>query len=170
MKTHMISRLLIAAALGATALGSSLLAASHDQDPRAISAPAPKYPYELKRAEVEGAVLVSFTITAQGDVTDVVAVKSTDRNFAVSAVNAVKSWKFAPATKDGQAVNMPALQIVTYSLTGGDTVTPLATLVETMQPRHPLLIAASHDRCFCGSGRMFNECHGTGKLLVVATK
>lgn len=167
MKTCRIS-LLIAAALGASALCPSLLAVSHDQDPKVISATAPKYPYELLRAEVEGAVLVSFTVTAQGGVTDVVVVNSTDRAFEASALNSVKSWKFAPAIKEGSAVNMPVLQIVTFSLIGTGSETTRAALVASMLPRHPLMLAASHDQCFCGSNKMFNDCHGTSKLFVAS--
>ena len=167
MKTYKTS-LLIAAALGATVFGSPMFANSHDQDPKVITTSAPKYPYELLRAEVEGAVLVSFTVTAQGGVTDVVAVKSSDRAFEEAALNSVKSWKFAPALKDGQAVSMPVLQIVTFSLTGTGTETTRAALAATMLPRHPLLLTASHDQCFCGSGKVFSDCHGSSQLSVAA--
>lgn len=170
MNTHKTSLLLIAAALGASALCSSLFAATHDQDPKAVSTPAPKYPYEQKRAEIEGAVLVSFTITAQGDVTDVTAVKSTDRGFEESALKAVSAWKFAPALKAGRPVDLPALQIVTFTLNGQETPTSLSTLVATMRPQHAVPVVMSHDKCFCGSGKMFTACHGTDRFLLMATK
>jgi len=169
MNTYKPSLLLIAAALGASAFCSPLFAATHDQDPTAISMPSPKYPYELKRAEIEGAVLVSFTVTAQGNVAKVVAVKSTDRAFEESALKAVRKWKFNPAMKEGQVVNLPALQVVTFTLIGRDSETPAAALLATMRPRHAIEVAASHDKCFCKSGKMFGECHGTARFLLLAS-
>jgi TonB family protein len=80
---------------------------------------SPVYPPALKRAGVEGTVMVAFVVQANGEVRDVRAVRSTDPLLAQAAVNAIKGWKFAPATKDGGAVATATELPVKFRLTEG---------------------------------------------------
>jgi TonB family protein len=169
MKTRLTSAFFVAAVFGTSAL-TSLLAANydkHDRHPQAISTPAPTYRYDLRRAEIEGAVLVSFNVTAQGAVTDAVVVKSTDLVFEEPTLQAVKKWKFAPAIIDGHAAMVPAMQLVTFSVTGRNPETPTIALVQKMKnrssdPSLALAKIASTNLCFCESGKVYNDCHGHG--------
>jgi len=101
----------LAAALSVSAL-SPLSAAVQDAKP--ISQAAPVYSSDLRAACIEGQVVVSFTITASGDVINPKVVSSTDRNLENPALEAVRKWKFAPATKDGVAIKVKALQPVAF--------------------------------------------------------
>jgi len=65
----------------------------------------PAYPEQAERRGIEGTVVVKFQVLADGDVGDIFVEKSS--GFPVldeAAMQAVKSWTFYPATKDGEPV------------------------------------------------------------------
>jgi TonB family protein len=138
----------------------------HDQDPRVISQPAPEYPYQAKRADIEGAVLVEFIVNVQGQVINPIVVGSTDPVFEKAAIEAVKEWKFAAALHEGQPVSVPVLRLITFTNKEHTPAISTAQLVQAMQIRMPLTGVSTHDPCFCDSGKPFSECHGTGSLVV----
>jgi TonB family protein len=49
----------------------------------------------------EGRVVVQFTVTAKGKITKRKVVKSGGKYFDTAALNAVDTWKYEPAMKDG---------------------------------------------------------------------
>ncbi|WP_199100913.1 energy transducer TonB [Dyella sp. ASV21] len=66
---------------------------------------SPRYPTTAVRANQEGWVEVSFTITPEGNVDDVKVVDAEPRHvFDRAAVEAVSRWKYQPATQDGSPV------------------------------------------------------------------
>ncbi|KRE99959.1 energy transducer TonB [Frateuria sp. Soil773] len=89
-------------------------AANPAQDTAAVgaSSPAiliknvlPRYPTQAKRANQEGWVDVEYTITVEGDVSDVKVTGSQPRHvFEREATDAVERWKFKPAMRDGTPV------------------------------------------------------------------
>jgi protein TonB len=87
-----------------------------DQGPTPVSQCPPKYAYDLRHDEIEGTVVVSYTITAQGDVANPVVVSSTDKAFTGATLAAIRQWKFKPAMKDGVAVNTPVRTTVNFIL------------------------------------------------------
>ena len=48
--------------------------------------------------------MLVLAINEKGGVDDVKVVRSSDRRFEQKAIDAVKQWEFAPATKDGKPV------------------------------------------------------------------
>ncbi len=76
-----------------------------DQIPQPRVQVKPNYPFEMRRAGISGEVLVAFIVSANGDVVDAYAVKSTQREFESPAVQAVLKWKFRPGRKGGRNVN-----------------------------------------------------------------
>lgn len=65
----------------------------------------PRYPTTAVRANQEGWVEVTFTITPEGTVDDVKVVDAEPRHvFDRAATEAVSRWKFQPATQDGNPV------------------------------------------------------------------
>nr|WP_318024218.1 energy transducer TonB [Dyella japonica] len=65
----------------------------------------PRYPTTAVRANQEGWVEVTFTITPEGSVDDVKVVDAEPRHvFDHAATEAVSRWKFQPATQDGTPV------------------------------------------------------------------
>ena len=143
MKTCYLRKnfILLFAALLGTAAFSTLSAA--DQDPKAITPLAPAYPGEMQHAGREGAVLVAFTITPQGDVADAVVVSSTQRTFEASTLAAVKQWKFAPGMKDGIAVSTSARQLITFMDSTHDVSATTTRLTAKLRVRNPQPMVAS---------------------------
>src|SRR4051794_11349517 len=76
-----------------------------DQKPVIKVQVAPQYPTEMRRAEIEGEVLVDFVVTSEGNVVKASALSSSHREFETAAVIAVSKWKFAPGKKSGKPVN-----------------------------------------------------------------
>ena len=103
----------LAAALSVFALNQ---ASAGVQNATPVSQAVPAYSHELRASGVEGEVVVGFTITAKGDVVNPVVVSSTDMLLNRPTLAAVRKWKFAPALKDGVAVDQKAVQAVAYMI------------------------------------------------------
>lgn len=58
----------------------------------------PVYPAELRKATITGSVKVSFRVMADGSVTDVKVISSSEPAFATAALEAVRQWRFKPWT------------------------------------------------------------------------
>jgi periplasmic protein TonB len=64
--------------------------------------PSPRYPMEALRAHREGQVVLSVTVTPEGDVTNVaVGHSSGDALLDQAAEEAVRNWRFAAADRPG---------------------------------------------------------------------
>jgi TonB family protein len=76
--------------------------------PRALHYPEPKYSKSARKSKIQGIVELSAVIGVDGRAHDIVVVKSLEPSLDANAIEAVKTWKFAPATKEGrpQAVQM----------------------------------------------------------------
>ncbi len=72
--------------------------------PKAISMPQPEYTDQARRKKINGTVLFSLVVAADGTVRDPAVTRSLDRGLDKQALETVKKWKFQPATKDGQPV------------------------------------------------------------------
>ncbi len=83
---------------------------SLDQQPVARVRVPPQYPFEMKRAGIEGEVVVEFIVDTNGDVRNPFVVRSTQREFDAAAIQAVSKWKFRPGRKGGRAVNTSRVQ------------------------------------------------------------
>ncbi len=57
-----------------------------------------------------------MAVNGKGDVDDVKVVRSSNRQFDQSAMNAAKQWKFLPATKDGRPVAVQMNSEMTFKL------------------------------------------------------
>jgi periplasmic protein TonB len=76
-----------------------------DQTPVARFQSNPVYPFEMRRAGIEGQVLVGFIVDSKGSVREAYAVRSTHTEFESAAVQAVNKWRFRPGKKGGRNVN-----------------------------------------------------------------
>jgi TonB family protein len=72
--------------------------------PRALYTPEPKYSRNARNQKIEGTVTLSMIIGTDGKPHDVKLVKSLEPSLDAIAIEGVKKWKFAPATKDGRPV------------------------------------------------------------------
>lgn len=79
--------------------------------PVAIQKVQPVYPPEAKAAGIEGSSIVVAIIDVDGNVIDAKNETSTREDFAAAALEAVRQWKFKPATLEGKPIT------VKYTLT-----------------------------------------------------
>lgn len=68
--------------------------------PVPVAVVAPRVPAGLVGSEAD----VEFTVTASGKPEAISVRSATDPELASAVIDAVKQWKFAPAQKDGMAV------------------------------------------------------------------
>jgi TonB family protein len=129
MKTQLISAGLLTAALSVFA-PTAVFAGCQDAKP--VSQAAPSYSHDLRASGIEGEVVVGFTISATGEVSDAVVVSSTDRALERPTLAAVRKWKFTPAMKDGVAVSIKAVQPVAFLIS---ELHPEANTLATSKPR-----------------------------------
>jgi TonB family protein len=71
---------------------------------KATYQPNPEYSDRAARKKIQGDVLLSIVVTAEGTVRDPQVTRSLDKDLDKNAVECVKKWKFEPATKDGKPV------------------------------------------------------------------
>lgn len=72
--------------------------------PHVIERIDPQYPAEARAARIQGLVILEAIIDQNGRVTDLQVLKSLPYGLDQAAMEAVRQWRFAPATKDGQPV------------------------------------------------------------------
>jgi feruloyl esterase len=84
--------------------------------PRALHTPEPKYSKSARKQNIQGIVKLSVIIGRDGKVYDPKVLKSLEPSLDANAVEAVKKWKFVPATKDGHPVAVEMTLEVDYSL------------------------------------------------------
>ena len=70
-----------------------------------ISGSGPIYPAEAKASDVEGFVTLKYDVTTAGMVVNIEVVAAEPPGvFDQAAIAALKSWRFNPARRDGQAI------------------------------------------------------------------
>jgi TonB family protein len=84
--------------------------------PKGTYMPNPEYTDRARKKKIRGNVSLSLIITVEGNVDDVKVVRGFDPDLDQQAVDAVKKWKFEPATKDGNPVAVQLNVEVTFSL------------------------------------------------------
>src|ERR1700681_782888 len=87
--------------------------------PEIISNPRPVYTELARRARVTGTVIAEAVIDEHGDVTDVRVLKGLPMGLSQAAVDAIKMWKFKPATREGQPV--PVYYVLTVNFQVDDS-------------------------------------------------
>jgi periplasmic protein TonB len=73
--------------------------------PVAISNSQPAYPADAKAAGIEGTVVVKYVVTETGAVTNITIVRGPPE-FHAAVMAAMRTWRFRPATLDGQPVSV----------------------------------------------------------------
>jgi protein TonB len=79
-------------------------AVSRFSPPVAVNTVPAEYPYELKRAGIEGLVRLQCVVDVEGRVSDARVEDASHPEFVTPAIAAVKRWTFKPATRDGATV------------------------------------------------------------------
>jgi protein TonB len=77
--------------------------------------PQPVYPESARKKGTEAVVRLKVRISPEGEVTDVKLVEG-DEPFATAAIEAVKTWRWKPATDDGKPVASTRLVDIPFRL------------------------------------------------------
>ena len=80
-----------------------------DVAPNLINAAAPVYPPAARATGRSGMAVVSFSIGADGVLTEVSLRSASEPEFGAAAVAAVGKWRYTPATLRGEAVKIGPL-------------------------------------------------------------
>ncbi|MGA7632267.1 MAG: energy transducer TonB, partial [Terriglobales bacterium] len=75
----------------------------------------PVYPPEAKYAHIQGSVVLQAVINKSGDIVDLEAI-SGPNELVMSAVNAVRKWKYRPYLLNGDPVTVQTQIVVNYEL------------------------------------------------------
>jgi protein TonB len=81
--------------------------------------PAPRYPQEAMRRGIGGTARVRVDVSVDGDVDATeLAESSGDRTLDRAALDAVRRWRFHPATRNGQPVASQAIVPIVFNPAG----------------------------------------------------
>jgi protein TonB len=84
--------------------------------PEVVNKVNPVYTEAARRARIQGVVIVEAIIDKQGNVTNVRVLKALPMGLDQAAVDAVKKWRFKPATLNGRPVNVYFVLTVNFQL------------------------------------------------------
>lgn len=87
-----------------------------DTQPKIIHKVEPKYTKQAREEKIEGTVELSIIISAAGMPQRFTVTKTLDPGLDKNAIEAVRHWRFKPATKDGKPVATYATIQMTFHL------------------------------------------------------
>ena len=90
-----------------------------EKRPEAISQVAPAYPAELRKAKIDGSVMLMFVLDENGRVEDPRVENSSRPEFEKPAVEAIKKWRFRPGIREGKAVRTYIRIPIKFKVTTG---------------------------------------------------
>jgi TonB family protein len=85
--------------------------------PLAVKKVDPKYPPTLIAEHVEGEVILYAVIRRNGSVDSIQLVKGVDEQLDENAMRAFAQWKFRPAEKQGETVDLEAIVHIPFRIT-----------------------------------------------------
>jgi TonB family protein len=98
--------------------GGATLAVSDLAAPVPLRKVDPKYPPELRASHVDGEVILYAIIRKDGTVDSIQLVHSVDPHLDANAMEALAQWKFQPAEKHGEAVDLEAVVHIPFRSRG----------------------------------------------------
>ncbi len=84
--------------------------------PKVLYQVEPQYTEEARAAKVSGSVLLKLVVDENGDAQDIQVARSVDEGLDQKAIEAVRQWRFAPATENGKPVAAAANIEVNFRL------------------------------------------------------
>ncbi len=88
-----------------------------DQVPQVLAQMRPLYPAHARRRRIEGEVTVLFTVNIEGRAQEIEVLKGDPAGvFETAARRAVERWRFRPALKDGNPVQVRVRQVIRFRM------------------------------------------------------
>ncbi len=87
-----------------------------DEIPKAISRVSPIYPNTMRRAGLNGRVVMFFIVDEKGMVKNARVESASNPAFSRPALDAIRKWRFTAGVKDGRKVKTKMRQPMTFSL------------------------------------------------------
>jgi len=84
--------------------------------PRATYSPAPEFSEQARQAKYQGVVTLRATVLANGRVANVRVQSAAGMGLDEKAMEAVRRWRFKPATKDGKPVAVEVAVQASFTL------------------------------------------------------
>jgi protein TonB len=81
---------------------------SHTTEPRVAHRVEPEYTKEARDAKIEGVVILSLLIGADGAPSDIKVVRGLGKGLDEKAVECLQQWRFIPATNHSEPVSTKA--------------------------------------------------------------
>ena len=96
--------------------------ASPNRPLQLLGGAGPVYPTAAKEAGVEGYVRLKYDVSAAGVVNNIQVLEAQPAGvFNAAAIQALASWKFAPARREGEAIpSLGRVSTITFKLGGAD--------------------------------------------------
>jgi protein TonB len=108
----------VASAMAASSSTAPLRVGGRIREPRLLSQVTPAYPPIVRKARIQGDVVLEAVINTEGDVVEVHAISGNEFLFR-SAIDAVSQWKYAPTILDGQVFPVRLRITVSFRLKNG---------------------------------------------------
>lgn len=90
-----------------------------EQRPEAVSQVPPTYPAQLRKARIEGSVVLVFLLNEEGRVEDPRVESASRPEFEQPALEAIRKWRFRPGMKNGQPVRTFVRQAIRFRASSG---------------------------------------------------
>jgi TonB family protein len=84
--------------------------------PRVLSSPSPDYSEEARKNKYQGVVVLMLIVDSNGKPRDVRVARSLGMGLDQKAIEAVRTWRFSPAMKDGSPVAVQMAVEVNFRL------------------------------------------------------
>jgi len=84
--------------------------------PRTTYAPDPEYSEEARKAKYQGTVVLYLIVSPDGHPRDMRIIRSLGMGLDEKALEAVRTWRFEPAMKDGRPVSVQINVEVSFRL------------------------------------------------------
>ena len=87
--------------------------------PRTVYSPEPQYTEQARKANLQGTCTLGLIVEKDGHPRNIRVLKGIGMGLDENAIEAVKTWKFEPAIKDGQPVRVEIAVEVSFHLSQG---------------------------------------------------
>ena len=94
------------------------------EKPVRLSGDAPTYSETARKARLQGTVILEAVIDQKGDIGRVRTIKGLPMELTDQAIVAIKTWKYEPATLDGEPVSVYYQVTVNFRLEKGEKEPP----------------------------------------------